>query len=354
MTDIILEVNIKNLIKNYKEIKRTLNKTTSIGAVVKSNAYGLGIKKISKILNNIGCKYFYVATIEEGIELRKLLFNVNIYVLNGLRKNQIKLFYQYNLIPVINSLEEYNIIKKHNKIKKINIHFDTGMNRLGMNFKDMVTLSKQIYKSNIYIDHIISHLSSSERRKDNFNRIQIKEFKKIISIFPKTKLSIANSAGIFLSKKFNFDQVRPGISLYGGYGNNYIRKRINNVIKLKAKIIQIKKVNKHETIGYNQTYTLKSDKKVATISAGYADGIPRILSNKSYVYFKKQKLKILGRISMDTFMVDINNIKKSIEIGDFVEIINNKMDIEKFAKIADTVSQDILTSFGNRISIKYL
>ena len=159
----------------------------------------------SKILNNIGCKYFYVATIEEGIELRKLLFNVNIYVLNGLRKNQIKLFYQYNLIPVINNLKEYNIIKKHNRIKKINIHFDTGINRLGIDAKKI----KNYHFRNLKIQLILSHLASANEYNNSYNVQQKNNFINSYNFFQDVKYkSIANSAGIALGKKYHLDMVR--------------------------------------------------------------------------------------------------------------------------------------------------
>ena len=148
--------------------------------------------------------------------------------------------------------------------------------------------------------------------------------------------------------------VRLGISLYGGYGNNKIKKKIKNIIKLKAKIIQIKKIHKNDTIGYNHTYKAKNNGYIATIAIGYADGISRNLSNKGWVYYKNFKASIIGNISMDTLIIDITRFYKKIKIGDYVEIINNKNDIEKIALISGTVSQNIITSFGKRVKIKYI
>jgi len=353
MTPIILEVNLKNLIHNYNELKK-INKKGKTAAVVKANAYGIGVKEASKKLIKEGCKDFFVATTEEAIELRKFNKKINIYVLNGFLKNEINLFIKYKIIFVINNIKEFDIIKKIKKEIPIILHYDTGMNRLGLNFNEMILISNKIKKTNLKIKYIISHLASSEKREDKFNNIQLLLFKKIFNYFKNYKFSIANSSGVFLNKSFHFDITRPGISLYGGYGNGYIKKRIKPVVKLKARVIQIKKIYKNQTIGYNQTYKVKKTQYVATIAIGYADGMFRNLSNKGFVYFNNNKAKILGNISMDSLVIDISKFYKNIKIGNYVELINEKNDIEMVARQAKTVSQNILTSFGNRIKIKYI
>lgn len=348
---IILKVNLDNIVYNYNKLKK--KSKTIVASVVKANAYGLGVKEVSNKLILAGCKNFFVATLIEAIELRKIHKGIHIYVLNGIYKNEINQFLKNNVSPVINNINEFNIINKINKKIDILLHYDTGMNRLGLSFDELKKINKNINYSKINIKYIISHLASSEQKKDNFNKKQLQKFVNIKSVFINTKLSLSNSAGIFLNSKFNLDMVRPGISLYGGYGNKKIKKEIKNVIKLKAKIIQKKYINKNETIGYNQTYKVKNNMYIATVAAGYADGISRLLSNKGHVYFKNKKLSILGRISMDTFVIDINKINRIIKIGDFVEIINDKYDIEMLAKDTLTVSQDILTSFGTRVRKTY-
>ena len=353
MESIILEINLKNIFLNYLKLrKKNVNGITA--AVVKANAYGLGIKKIFQILKKAGCNDFYVATIKEGIEIRKLNKKINIYVLNGIDKNEIKYFINNNIIPVINNLNEFKIVNSIKKKFSVLLHYDTGMNRLGLNFDEMKLISKKLNSNNINIKYIISHLASSEEMKNKFNNFQLKKFMKIYHLFKDIRKSLANSSGIFLKKEFLLDMTRPGISLYGGYGNIKIKNNIKPVIKLKSKVLQIKKVSMNQTIGYNQTYKCKKKIYVATIAIGYGDGIPRILSNIGHVHFKNFKAKIVGRISMDTLMVDISKFYKKIKIGDYVEIINEKTDIEKFAKLSGTVSQDILTSIGKRTKFIYI
>ena len=353
MTTIILEVNLKKIKENFNKLKK-ISSSSKTAAVVKSNAYGLGINKIAKLLIKQGCRDFYVATLEEALELREINKQVNIYVLNGIRKNEIFLFIKNKIIPVINNLYEYRIVKKINKKISINLHYDTGMNRLGMNYDEMKAISQDKKNYKIRINNIISHLASAEIQKNKFNNIQLNKFLKIKTIYKNTNLSICNSAGIILSKRFHLDMVRPGISIYGGYGNKKARKIIKNVIKLKAQIIQIKKIYKNYTIGYNQTFISKKIMYIGTVGIGYADGMPRCFSNTGFGYYNRKKLNIVGRISMDTLTIDITKYYKSIKIGDYVEFINNSFDVEKFAKKSKTVSQDVLTSFGTRVKIKYI
>ena len=353
MTPIILEVNLKNIIHNYYEFRK-INKKGITAAVVKANAYGTGVNKVSKKLINEGCKDFFVATLQEGIELRKINKKINIYILNGIDKKEIKFFQKNNLVPVVNSFFEYNLIRKVKSAITIILHYDTGMNRLGLNYNQMLYISKNINKTRIKLKYIISHLVSAENINDIYNNIQLKRFNKIKSLYINHKFSLANSAGAFLNDSFHFDMIRPGISLYGGYGRKAIKNKIKSVVKLKAKVIQIRKIYKNESIGYNHTYITKKSKYVATLAIGYGDGIFRNLSNNGYVYFKNFKGKFLGNISMDTSVVDVTSFHNKIKLGDYVEIINKKNDIEIIAKHANTVSQNILTSLGRRIKIEYI
>ena len=353
MESIILEINLKNIFLNYLKLKEK-NANGITAAVVKANAYGLGIKKILPILIKAGCNDFYVATIKEAIEIRKINKKINIYVLNGIDKNEIKYFINNNIIPVINNLNEFRIVYNIKKKFSVLLHYDTGMNRLGLNFDEIKLISKKLNLRNINIKYIISHLASSEEMNNSFNNFQLKKFMEISHLFRNISKSIANSSGIYLKKEFILDMTRPGISIYGGYGNIKIKKSIRPVIKLKSKVLQIKKVSMNQTIGYNQTYKCKKELYIATIAIGYGDGMPRILSNIGHVHFRDFKAKIVGRISMDTLMVDISKFYKKIKVGNYVEIINEKTDIEKFAKLSGTVSQDILTSIGKRTKFVYI
>ena len=352
LTSAILEVNLKNLRFNYNYLKY-LNKGKYTGAVIKADAYGLGSIKIIKNLYKIGCKHFFVATIDEALKIRKSFKKGNLYVLNGVEKKFINQhLIKNNIIPIINSISDLIKIKSIKKKIKIGIHIDTGINRLGIPIKD---LKKYKFNDKLSINLIMSHLASANEKNNNFNKKQELLFNKIANKYFKLNLkSLSNSAGIKLGNNFHYDIVRPGISLYGGHNNSSLKKKIKPVIKLKAKVLQIKHINKNEYVGYNQTFKAKKNMIIAIIGIGYADGIFRKLSNIGNVYYKKYKFKIIGRISMDSITINISNNSKLIKVGDFLEIINYENDIEKIAKICDTISNEILTSISNRVKRIYI
>jgi len=341
----VLEININNIKSNFKSLSKINNKILT-GATIKANAYGLGDLEIFKLLYNIGCKHFFVATITEGINLRKKYSKGNIYILNGLILENLNIYKKNDLIPILNSKEEINNLNKMKSNIKVGVHIDTGINRLGIDYKDL----KKINFSKLNIEILLSHLSSANEETNKYNIKQSLNFEKIQKYFKNIRYkSLANSSGIILGKDFHYDITRPGISLYGGYANNNLKKIIKPVIKLKACVLQIKEIRKKEFIGYNQTYKTKKNIKVAILGIGYGDGLSRILSNKGYVFYKKMKFPIIGRISMDTITIDITKYRKFIKKGIYMDIINYNYDIEKIAKKAGTISNEILTSITNRV-----
>tara|TARA_Y100000768_G_C23976455_1_gene683317 strand:+ start:1501 stop:2556 length:1056 start_codon:yes stop_codon:yes gene_type:complete len=345
----ILKVNTKNLIHNYNFFKK-INKNIIVAATIKANAYGLGDNNIFKLLIKNGCKHFFVATLEEGVRLNNKNRNISIYVLNGIQNHNIKIFANNNLIPIINTLTELERILK-DKID-FGIHVDTGLNRLGISHNDI----PEIVFKNKKIKIMISHLASADEKNNNYNYLQKKYFLNVAKNFKnKVIFSLANSSGSVLSETFLFDMIRPGIALYGGNNNNKnLVKKLQPVIILSGKIIQIKTINKNEFIGYNQTYLTNKKIKAAVIGVGYADGLPRQISNKGIVYYKKNKFKIIGRISMDSFTIDISNSKDKLKEGIFVDLINYKYGIDNFAKQCNTISNEVITSIGARVKKIYV
>jgi alanine racemase len=200
------------------------------------------------------------------------------------------------------------------------------------------------------------HLPSADQTKNPMNVKQLKKFNLIRKEFKKSKASLANSAGVFLNKKYHFDLVRPGIALYGG--NPFINKdiKLHNVIKLKAKVIQIRQIQKNDTVGYGATFKAKKDMLIGTIAIGYADGINRKFGNNMNVSLNNLNLKVLGRISMDLTTIDMShfpellNSKKIV----YVDVINKTNNINNISKNINTISYEILTSLGNRYKRKYI
>lgn len=359
----IVSINLDYLKHNYKVIKKTLKNKTRIAAVLKANAYGLGIEKIATTLEKSGCELYFVATLKEGIELRKLLKKSKILVLNGSQVHTKKIFQEftkYKLIPVINSYNDLNLwvdlLKKNNHKSSIALHFDTGMNRLGIPYSDLGKIKKFIQNNKINIFCIMSHLASADDEQNITNKIQKKLFDKIITSFPDTLNSIANSSAAFNLKDYGYSFVRTGGGLFG-INPNKKNKNLKNVVSVKARILQIRNLEKEpiKSIGYNSTYSVRSSLKIAVLGIGYADGYPRNLSNKGYGIFKGKKLPIVGNISMDYMTVDISCINaKDINVGDWVELIGEEITIQKVAKLSETIEYEILNNLGYRLQKDYI
>jgi len=351
----ILEIYTKNLISNFKLLSK-IAKNSTPGATIKANAYGIGDKEIFKILYKNGCRHFFLATLEEALSIRKISSRGTIYVLNGLENNNLEIFYKFNLVPILNTISELKKFiesKIHKNKLKIGIHVDTGLNRLGIQIKELKSIDTK--KINLFI--LISHLASANEIKNQYSKMQNKNFQSIFKYFKSIKYkSLSNSAGILHNKNFHYDLVRPGISLYGGHDNFSQNKLIiiKPVVKLKGKILQIKTINKNKYIGYNQTFKTKRKTTIAVIGIGYADGVSRLLSNNGSVYFKNECFKIIGRVSMDSITIDITKSKNKIKIGNYMELINEKNNIEKLAKKCGTISNEILTSITKRVKRIYI
>jgi len=348
--NVILEISKKNLISNFNYFNK-LNYKNICAVTIKSNAYGCGAANVYDLLLNNGCKHFFVATTMEGIYLRNIFKKGIIYILNGLENNNLMIFKKYQLIPIISNLEDYLNIKK--KYINFGIQINTGINRLGLNYIDY----KKVSYDNKYLKIVLSHLASADEKNNIYNKIQLNKFNEINKKNQNTKVifSLANSFGSILSHKYLFDMIRPGISIYGGHFNNSIlKKNIKPVVKLKAKILQIKEINKNEYVGYNQTFKTKKKTWIAIIGIGYGDGLKRILSNNGKVYLKNKKFDIIGRVSMDSIIVDIKSNKSMFQKEKYVEIINEIYGIDNLAYNCKTISHEVLTSLNNRVERKFV
>ncbi|AZL15923.1 alanine racemase [Rickettsiales endosymbiont of Stachyamoeba lipophora] len=354
-----LVVNLNNIITNYKIYERILSPTAS-SAVVKANAYGVGVSQVARTLyTQANCKQFFVATLSEGIELRNYLGNnAAIYVFSGVFQNEVKEFDNFNLIPVLNDWYQLEIWMSYAKqlSKKLPavIHFDTGMNRLGFNMNDATKLSENDFSS-IDLRYVMSHLASADERESAQNRFQLRQFQQIANKFPSTLKSFVNSAGSTLGKEYYYDLARIGKGLYGPskvLGLDHPDLQI--AVSLNAPILQIRNVDEFGQVGYNATYKVKKDSTLATIGIGYADGYLRSFSNRGRVYYKGYFLPVVGRVSMDYMVVDISQVPENlIHIGDMVEILGKNITYEMIFYTSSTSTYELFTRLSGRIEKKY-
>ena len=357
----ILKISLDDIQYNWKLINNASNGKAA--AVVKANAYGMGMIEVAGALLDCGCNYFYVANIFEGLKLRKK-FNsseISIAIFEGYLEGNQKIYAENNLTPILNNLEQLkrlnDFLTVETKQKAI-INIDTGMNRLGLSKKERDFLINNRYLlNNVSIDYIMSHLSNANENESKMNLLQLDELKNFSINFPNIRVSFANSHGIKLGSNFCFDQTRPGIALYGidNFGKSFYfnSKKLKLPIKLYAPIIQIKKVNAGEKISYGGIDVLKRSSILATVGLGYADGWLRILKKNSVFLIGNEKCEIVGNITMDSFVLDITDIKKNkLKEGDHICLLDNS-NIEHILKNNNIISYELLTLMGDRFHRNY-
>ena len=344
-------INKDNLSYNYNLIQRHVSKSRVI-SVIKGDGYGHGLLECCKILKKSNCNDFYVARLDDALKLRENHKNINIYLLSGMiKKNDVKEIESKKIIPIINSPEQLDIIETSSKKLNYVLHIDTGMNRLGFQIKNIEeTINKINFKR---IKFVMSHFSSADDINKNECNNQLKNLLKFKKIFNKP-LSIANSAGIFLNRKYHLDFVRPGKSLYGINPFNKKNYKLKQVMSIFAPILQVTDLKKSQTIGYSQTFKTNKKIKIATIDFGYSDGYLRSGSNRGKVFIDGIPCKILGRVSMDLITIDVSKVPmKKLYLGKPVEIIGINQSYENIAYDTETNEHEILISLGRNLSRVY-
>ena len=329
-----LTVSLKSIADNYKLLKAK-SAPAECAVVVKADAYGLGLEPVAKALWKAGARFFYVALLEEAIQLRGILPKAEIAVLNGLTLKQIKEQKHYKLISVMNHCGNLGGI----------LHVDTGMNRLGFSVQEAEQLK------GLPIHSVMSHLACADTPHHRMNDAQYRSFNSIRKLFPNASASLAASSGIFLKRCFHFDQVRPGCALYGVNPTPYIKNPMQPVVTLTAPVLQIRDVTENGTVGYGATVKVKKGARLATIGLGYADGYLRSLTDNSDIIIAGKKAKLLGRVSMDLVVADISELPPSDYKN--AEIMGSNITVDTLAQAAGTIGYEILTRLGQRFKRNY-
>jgi alanine racemase len=331
---------------NFKFLKNKVGANCQTAAVVKANAYGLSVDIAVPALEQAGAKFFYVAHFSEALKVRELT-GLSIAVLGGLPKGAAADYKHHKIIPVLNSPEDIDYCPAD---LPCIWHIDTGMNRLGLNVDDVQNLASHAKSLPILM---MTHFTSSDDVNSKHTAEQIIKFDACIAGLPKPfqiiPQSICNSSGIFRTNACRA-QVRPGIALYGANPTPETSNSMLPVVTLETQILQIRRAKKGETLGYNQTEALSKDTTLATVGLGYADGFFRTGSSKAKFYWGSQPCKIMGRVSMDTIIIDIGNLTNCPPPtqGDWLEVIGKSQSIDLLATDLGTISYEILTSLSHR------
>jgi alanine racemase len=358
----VLSIDLGAIQKNWRFLDSHAG-SANCGAAVKGNAYGLGIEPVSKALWQAGCTNFFVARPKEGEELRAILPEATIYVLDGLFTGQAEFYAQNNLVPALISIDEarewaaFGTHYGHNL--PCAIHVDTGINRLGFSVRNFEALLAETETTKgLNITLLMSHMACADEPAHPLNKKQRDAFNAVRAMLPGVPASLANSSGIFLGADYAHDLVRPGIALYGGNPTPHLPNPMTAVALLEGTIMQTRDVHKGETVGYSATWEARRETRIAVLGAGYKDGVPRSLSSGNsnhppQVFLGGKRCPIVGRISMDMMVVDVTDVERPIKRGDQAEILGPNILIDEAANWAGTISYELLTRLGSRYARLY-
>ncbi|WP_064696886.1 alanine racemase [Rhizobium aegyptiacum] len=354
-----LTIDLAALGRNYQKLTSMLA-PVGAGAVVKADAYGLGAERVAATLYDDGCRHFFVAQFVEAVRLRPALArDAQIFVLNGLQPGNEIGCAEMGVVPVLNSLAQWRQWSATARILKrclpAVLQFDTGMSRLGFPQEERAELAAALRDgTNVEILFIMSHLASADDIESEQNGEQFAEMSSIADEFPGFDISFANSGGVFLGDAYHGVLARPGIALYGGAPNTGGRNPMEPVISLDVAVVQTRTVPAGTKIGYGGAHVTQRQMRLATIAAGYADGLPRSLGDLGAVYFNGIRLPIVGRVSMDSATVDISALPEgALTLGSLVEVLGPNQTLEAVARDAGTISYEILTGLGDRYHKQY-
>ena len=361
LANAVLTVNLAAIAANWRKL-RDMVAPAECAAVVKADAYGLGVDKVAPALEAAGCRLFYVAQLQEAIALRKILADAEIAVFDGVVSGSEHAFREHRLIPVLNSLaqiERWNAFasRTQQKLPAI-IHVDTGLNRLGLQDNELDRLAAAAERlAGLKPLAVISHLACSDEHGNPMNARQLERFNRERLRLPSVQAGIAASSGIFLGTPYHLDQVRPGASLYGVAPFPGEPNPMAQVVELHAKILQVRDVDSAMTVGYGATYRPRRPSRIATVGVGYADGYFRTLGSTGEGYIEDHSASVVGRISMDLITLDVTDVPAGLARPDArVELLGRHCTVDRLASQAGTIGYEILTGLGagKRFRRRYL
>ncbi len=357
VSEAVLTVDLDALAANFAVLRREAG-GAEVAPALKADGYGLGVGPIARRLWAEGARRMFVARLSEGLALRAILPEAQIYVLDGCMPGEAARFWAAGLTPVLNSLPQIEtwlaFARGQGRTLEAAIHVDTGMNRLGLRPEeaDMLVAASDRLRG-VEVGLIMSHLACAGEPSHPLNARQAERFAAVRALFPDARASLANTAGTFSGPAYRFDMVRPGVGLYGGGPFEVPHPGIAAVARLDAPILQIRSVPVGESVGYGATWTAARPTRAAILAAGFADGVLRGLGARGYGWLHGRAWPFIGRISMDLIAIDVTEAD-SVQIGERVQLLGPDVPLDEVARAAGTVPYEVLTRPAHRIARRYI
>lgn len=365
------EIDLKAIRYNIRQIRKyfnTFSKQSCLLPIIKANAYGHGVEKIVKVLQQEGINFVAVSNITEAITLRTLKFKGNILIFESTLPEHIPFIVQYDITPTIATLDFAKKLnqyaKKINKNIKVHIEIDTGMSRLGVLQQDAVSFIEELKEySFLVLEGIFTHFPVADTNV-SFTKQQITSMHQLLEALKKKNISfqyvhMSASMGLLRRLSQGMNLFRPGIILYGLYPSSYLRNQISlkPVMSVKTRVLLIKTIDQGIGISYGHTKITKRRMRIAVLGIGYSDGYLRGLSNKAYVIIEGCLCPVLGRVTMDQIMVDVSKIQ-NVRIGDEAIVLGSCDNVcvtaDDLARWSGTINYEITCHLGNRLTHQYI
>lgn len=356
----VLTIDLAAIAENYRFLQGQAPRAVC-AAVVKADAYGLGADVVTPILARAGCRTFFVAHLDEGIRLRRILRSgATIAVLHGPFASTEADFIAHDLVPVLSSSDQVDrwattALAAGTRLPAI-LQVDTGMARFGLSRADVYTLDKNHQQLDaLDLKFVMSHLACADESDHPANAGQLALFQQMARALPCRWMSLAASSGIFLGPEYHFDLIRPGAALYGIAPQAGRPNPMRPVVRLQGKVVQVREVPAHTPVGYGHTARTTTSSRLATVAVGYADGFLRSLSSRGGAWFNGSHLPLIGRVSIDSIVLDATALPEgSLLPGDLVDLIGPDQDLDALARQAGTIGYELLTSLGTRYHRQYI
>ena len=345
--DVVLEVSLDAVRANFLTVAAQVAPSVRTAAVVKSDAYGLGMVPVAKALVEAGCDFFFVANLEEALLLRSVCPQVPIAVFRDDLRRLSSFYRKHKLIPVVNNRSDLDILCSFDSRCTYFLNVETGFSRLGLGFDEM----RRLYLAGTFVRNppsaVLSHLACSDDVADPTNSLQKNRFLAACELIKPPRASLAASAGVWLDKSYHFDMVRVGSALYGLNNAGVQPNPLRPVVRLMARILEVREVARREAVGYGATFRPARRSRLATIGVGYKHGLPWPSANKISIQFGEFSAPLVGRVSMEYIMADVTDVPESLLRDDmFAEILGTDFTAGHLAEVTGANPQEILTRLG--------
>ena len=358
-----LTIDLGAIQANHRRLQQELN-GVECAAVLKADAYGLGAKRVGPALAAIGVRKFFVAQLEEAVRLRQVLGlglrEARVFDFNGPLPGSEAAYLAYGITPVLNSLAALerwrDLARREARPLTAVLHVDTGMARLGLPPDELEALvAHPEWLEGVELRYILSHLVHAEADDTSLSHAQLAQFRDALRRLPPAPASLANSSGVFLGRAFHFDLGRPGVALYGANPTPGRANPMAPVVRLDAKIVQVREIDAPQTVGYGAAFRATGPTRVATVALGYGDGYLRSLSHRGAGFIGAVRVPVIGRVSMDLITLDVSALpREAVHPGTLVQFLGPDQDVDSVADQAGTIGYEILTSLGSRYHRHYL